>query len=207
MFAGHGIGTHKALDDGRPRSISYCEARAPLCRGSVVASGVASGVAECVASASGRKTQAGVASAVCEAISTAIANRFYSQASAVCEVVDQNILGVKGPGLSVFQNGSLIRERVRSLDFSGSTLQAQGLLSVLITTATGDEVDYATRVDFDGETIIYRGEAVPGSAESSAVWRIRRITLNAEGDATTEYAEGDAQFDNIWNDRASLSYS
>ena len=71
-----------------------------------------------------------------------------------------------------------------------------------------DEVPYAKRTDFENnDTIVYRGEADPGSADASAVWRIKRITFNAEGDATEEWADGNANFDNVWNDRATLSYS
>lgn len=71
-----------------------------------------------------------------------------------------------------------------------------------------DEMTFAKRVDFVGTTLIYRGEAAVGSAESSSVWRIRRITFTgAEEDVTEEWASGNATFDKIWDDRLSLSYS
>lgn len=74
--------------------------------------------------------------------------------------------------------------------------------------AGGEEaVPYAERVDFVGATIIYRGEATVGTLDSAPLWRVRRITLNSEGDATTEWADGNSNFDNIWDNRASLSYS
>ena len=69
-----------------------------------------------------------------------------------------------------------------------------------------EEVPYAKRTDFDTENIIYKGEAAVGTVESSAGWRIRRITLSNDGDAAEEWANGNAQFINVWDDRASLSY-
>lgn len=72
---------------------------------------------------------------------------------------------------------------------------------------TEETIMYATRVDFFSDTVIYRGEAAPGSAESSPVWRIRRITFAPDGDATTEWAGGTAGFAQVWDDRATLGYS
>ncbi len=57
--------------------------------------------------------------------------------------------------------------------------------------------------------ITYVGDAVPGTADSASVWRIKRITetTTAGSDAVIEWADGDANFDNVWDDRAILSYS
>lgn len=62
---------------------------------------------------------------------------------------------------------------------------------------------YAARVD-EGATYTYIGEAEVGASVASAVWRIKRMT---NSDYTLLWADGDAAFDNIWNNRASLSYS
>lgn len=70
-----------------------------------------------------------------------------------------------------------------------------------------EEEVYSKRTDFVGEDTIYKGEAVAGSAEASAVWRIRKLTLAVDGDVTETWASGNTNFDKIWNDRASLSYS
>ena len=67
---------------------------------------------------------------------------------------------------------------------------------------------YATRVDFVGDSIIYRGEAEPGAAENAPAWRVARITLGAaDGDVTTEWAGGSAAFVHAWAQRAALAYS
>ncbi|MEO5350877.1 MAG: hypothetical protein H7836_14720 [Magnetococcus sp. YQC-3] len=54
---------------------------------------------------------------------------------------------------------------------------------------------------------IYMGFAHPGSQEGVAVWMIRRITIAADGSTTTLFAGGQALFNQVWADRASLSYS
>lgn len=69
-----------------------------------------------------------------------------------------------------------------------------------------EDAVYAKRTDMVGDTVIYRGEAVVGSAESASVWRIRRITLT-DDDMTEEWASGTAAFDKAWTDRAVLGYS
>lgn len=69
--------------------------------------------------------------------------------------------------------------------------------------------DYATRLDQDAitPTLAYFGRAEPGSATSAAVWQIKRLDIGADGDVDVTWADGDALFNNVWDDRASLSYS
>lgn len=62
----------------------------------------------------------------------------------------------------------------------------------------------STRID-EGATYMYIGAALPGSAESDAVWRICRYTLaNVSG---MMWADGSTDFNQVWNDRSSLVYS
>lgn len=61
-------------------------------------------------------------------------------------------------------------------------------------------------IDQASSTVTYIGSAIPNSSVSSAVWQIKRITTS--GTLTLiEYANGNLNFNNIWNNRASLSYS
>lgn len=55
----------------------------------------------------------------------------------------------------------------------------------------------------DAGTYKYVGEAAPGKATSEPVWRIMRIT-NATGDI--QHADV-GRFSQVWDNRASLSYS
>lgn len=70
-----------------------------------------------------------------------------------------------------------------------------------------DTVPYSKQVDFIDDDHFYIGEADPGSASSSAVWRIKYVVIAGDGDVSTTWADGDALFDNVWDDRATLSYS
>ena len=65
---------------------------------------------------------------------------------------------------------------------------------------------YATQLDEASSTITYVGKAAVGSATASAVWQIQRITATGP-DLAIDWADGDASFNNIWDNRASLSYS
>ena len=63
---------------------------------------------------------------------------------------------------------------------------------------------YTTRRDA-GDVYTYYGEAVPGSQTSTASWRIRREYVDS-GVEIVEFADGNSNFDNIWDNRASLDY-
>ena len=81
--------------------------------------------------------------------------------------------------------------------------------AVIVQIVEDANVPYAKRVDFIGDTLIYRAEAVVGSLENAAAWRIRRLTIdvNSDDDIKEEWANGNATFDKIWNDRLTLDYS
>ena len=67
---------------------------------------------------------------------------------------------------------------------------------------------YAQRVDDTGSGVTYHGWAVPGTATSAASWRIRRITdSGTPTDTVIDFADGNNNLDNIWDNRAALSYS
>lgn len=64
---------------------------------------------------------------------------------------------------------------------------------------------FTTRIDVVG-TVTYIGEANPGTTAATAAWRIKRISESGQ-DAVVEWADGDDAFDNVWDDRAILTYS
>jgi hypothetical protein len=68
-----------------------------------------------------------------------------------------------------------------------------------------------TLIDEAAGDITYVGEAAPGTAESAAAWRIFRLD-ESEGDLANvelvkKFAEGSTGFDQVWDDRTTLSYS
>lgn len=62
----------------------------------------------------------------------------------------------------------------------------------------------SVRIDDTG-TYQYFGYAPMASADASAVWKISRLT--SANPQSLLWADGDAAYDNIWSNRASLSYS
>ena len=68
-----------------------------------------------------------------------------------------------------------------------------------------EDSNYAMIFDDTNDPILYLCEAVAGSASSSAVWRVKRIDTTNGG--TITWADGNTNFDNIADNRASLSYS
>lgn len=68
------------------------------------------------------------------------------------------------------------------------------------------EVFYIKKVDGASSTVTYIGQALPATLTSSSNWQIQKVTVN--GNITSiEYADGNADFDNEWDERASYSYS
>lgn len=51
----------------------------------------------------------------------------------------------------------------------------------------------------------YIGQAEPGTAVSAAAWRIKRVTESAGG-TSINWANGDATFTHIWDDRLTYTY-
>ena len=68
--------------------------------------------------------------------------------------------------------------------------------------------DLAVRWDYASSTVRYQGHASPGVTTSGAAWRIKRLTFDSSNrHIATEFADGNANFDNVWDNRATLSYS
>ena len=73
----------------------------------------------------------------------------------------------------------------------------------------GAGLDQFTYVfDYSGTDPIYIGMAPTGQSKASAVWQIRKLSYDGSGNITDiQFANGSRNFDQVWNDRASLSYS
>lgn len=74
-----------------------------------------------------------------------------------------------------------------------------------------NDMALTTRTDTIDPTVFpevtYRGDALPGTATASALWRVQRLTIQSDGDMEILFADGNDNFDNIWDNRLSLSYS
>lgn len=104
-------------------------------------------------------------------------------------------LGVNGDQYIDVDNGDIYTK------ISG-TWQLQGNIGAVALTTRTDTIDPTV----DPE-VTYRGDALPGTLTSAAAWRITRLTLQSDGDIEILYADGNDAYDNVWDNRLSLSYS
>ena len=72
--------------------------------------------------------------------------------------------------------------------------------------SNGTSANYKTLVDEASSTVTYVGYALPGTVTSAVDWRVKRLTESGN-DLNVEWADGDDLFDNVWDNRAALSYS
>ena len=87
----------------------------------------------------------------------------------------------------------------------GGTINVDVVMGDLINV---QEQPYSLRVDDINRAggTVYIGEGTVGMLDANAVWRIRRL-IDTSGTVDIKWADGDSTFNNIWDNRASLSYS
>jgi len=102
----------------------------------------------------------------------------------------KQLFGRKGPGIGT--------------DIDMAEHGRQGGLSTGQPFKFTDFLDYAIKITESG-SYTYVAYAIPGSAESSAVWRAMR--LDESSGLRITYADGDNEFDNVATDLTALSYS
>lgn len=102
-----------------------------------------------------------------------------------------------------------------ALDTAGGSVATNVLTLTYDTTAMADadnlQIYYdmgslVKRVDEASATVTYVGQAQDGSSIGDPVWQIQRITSSG-GATEIEWADGNNDFDNVWDDRAALTYS
>ena len=69
--------------------------------------------------------------------------------------------------------------------------------------------DLKCLIDYSGgANPVYIGYTSPGMVTSAAAWQIRRITYDASNNVTAvEFAGGGNDYNQVWDNRAALSYS
>lgn len=79
----------------------------------------------------------------------------------------------------------------------------------LWTVGTRLEDELIVNYGYNGSGVVeYKGFAVPGSGDDAPVWRILRYLFDGSGNVTgARFAEGSADFDKVWDDRAGYTYS
>lgn len=94
----------------------------------------------------------------------------------------------------------------QTIDDGGLSITVDGSVSINGTVDT-EEVKYTTNLDQASPTVMYIGNAVAGTSTASSSWRVKKLTFDVNGGFVMQWADGDTSFNNVWNNRASLSYS
>lgn len=96
----------------------------------------------------------------------------------------------------------ILRNRSRK-DLSTTAVGSKEVLDVNSVLGGGAA---AIIIDEPSATETYIGKAALGSALGDAVWQIQYIEVLGAITRIT-WADGDSEFDNVWNNRASLTYT
>ena len=72
-------------------------------------------------------------------------------------------------------------------------------------TSQGNDVNFITALDNTDPNNIYVGNALPGTPQSAALWKITKI-ITSGNIITILLANSNSNYSNIWNNRASLTY-
>lgn len=107
-----------------------------------------------------------------------------------------------GATISITKESTVVVEKANNQVVLSGMLGPPGPSSV-----SEDDIMYSKRIDFVTDNELYRGEALVGTQETSSLWRIRKITIASDGDVTETWASGTADFNKIWANRVSFSYS
>lgn len=92
-------------------------------------------------------------------------------------------------------------------DFGVNTVETLDFDGVVLSRTKSRNL--ALQIEYDGNSNpIYLGQATPGTATSVALWQIRKLTFDGNSNVTAiKYANGSSNFDAVWDDHGSLSYS
>lgn len=112
-----------------------------------------------------------------------------------------NSIQSRGTGSAFVYN-----EYVNFLPDYGDYIVSESVSTIWALIDSASSTAMTTNIDDTSDPLnIYIGTAPTGSSDADAVWRIKRI--GSVPYTIIKWAEGNMAYDNIWNDRASLTYS
>lgn len=68
-----------------------------------------------------------------------------------------------------------------------------------------ESYEQSVRVDDASSTVTYLGYAAIGTATSAASWKVKKLSVSGNVTSIT-YADSNSNYDNIWDNRAVLTY-
>jgi len=77
-----------------------------------------------------------------------------------------------------------------------------------MTTDVKDADLYTEQYAYNASNMVeYIGKATTGTATSSAKWQIQKLSYSGSNVTKKEWANGNVNFDKVWDNRASYTYS
>lgn len=101
---------------------------------------------------------------------------------------------------SVVGLGGTTAANVLTLTYNTTLQDDTDQLQIFLSTELETRVDETTNA-----TYTYVGKAVPGTPTASAYWQVFRFETS--GNINLEYADNNDAFDNVWDNRDSLTYT
>ena len=65
---------------------------------------------------------------------------------------------------------------------------------------------FIKRFSYSSNLVEYEGRAKPGTGAGSARWQIRKFIYTSSLVTEITWADGNFEFDNVWNDRATIKF-
>lgn len=129
------------------------------------------------------------------------------------QTVEETILvaaSIEDVAVRIAEESLAVSQSVEQINVSINEEVLQFVIDeVLQPLVTEDEVPYEEeidKVDVGNDTYYYKGQALPGTATSAAAWRIRLTIVYSNGDVSKSWADGNSNFDKVWDDRLTYSY-
>lgn len=120
------------------------------------------------------------------------------------EINDRGVQDIKPYSLQHIFNQSFDRDAqvvaIESLEYNPAGNSSEAQVVRAVTKNLAMRVDDTTTAN-----VVYIGHARIGEATDDAVWRIKRI--DESSGVVITWADGNASFDNVWDNRASLTYT
>lgn len=91
------------------------------------------------------------------------------------------------------------------IDINPATKEGQQSIVDAVNALSGTGPEKMIILDEASSTITYVGYADIGSLTSGAIWKIKR--LDSTSGLVVRFADGNANYDNVWDNRASLTYA
>ena len=115
-----------------------------------------------------------------------------------------SVLSNDGDRLVVQDGGETVTVQEKKLTITPAFKE---VLTIIQQVPKEDYMPYTEEVDFVGADTVYRGWANPGTTTDLSLWRIRRTRfIGEDGDVIHDWADSNANFDNVWDDRATKTY-